>query len=182
MPPLRILQLEEIPEDARGAFDLSVIGRDKHSRPAVKRTCPRCGDQQWVAMSEVRSNSRFARVRGHCAHCAQIVRSRRQARKEKSSRWRGGRITDAAGYVRVYVDRDLEQKRTRYALEHRVVMEAILGRPLGLDERVHHKNGRRNDNRPENLELWRLVGPGQPAGVRTSDQIHCPGCRCFGGD
>jgi hypothetical protein len=47
-------------------------------------------------------------------------------------------------------------------------MEAILGRPLLRCESVHHKNGRRDDNRPANLELW---SSSQPAGQRVVDKI-----------
>jgi hypothetical protein len=56
---------------------------------------------------------------------------------------------------------------TKY-LEHRVVMEQVLGRPLEPYETVHHRNGIRSDNRPENLELWTST---QPYGQRIDDLI-----------
>ena len=52
--------------------------------------------------------------------------------------------------------------------EHRYVMEQMIGRQLTRKETVHHKNGVRTDNRPENLELW---ASSQPAGQRVEDLV-----------
>jgi hypothetical protein len=57
------------------------------------------------------------------------------------------------GYVRVYVPMHPEANSWGYVYEHRLVAEQIIGRRLGKEEVVHHKNGIRWDNDPSNLEV-----------------------------
>jgi hypothetical protein len=70
---------------------------------------------------------------------------------------------DGAGYIRERVE---GQKQG--ILQHRIVMERILGRPLRAGESVHHRNGIKTDNGPENLELW---FSGHPSGQRVEDLL-----------
>jgi len=55
-----------------------------------------------------------------------------------------------------------------YIHEHRLKISNKLGRPLEQQENIHHKNGKRDDNRLCNLELWNTM---QPAGQKIEDKI-----------
>ena len=70
-----------------------------------------------------------------------------------SSRWKGGRRKTIQGYWEIRSINHPMRGAKKYVYEHRLVMEKHLGRYLRKEEFVHHKNGRKDDNRIENLEI-----------------------------
>lgn len=85
--------------------------------------------------------------------------------------WKGGRLINKDGYVQIHSpDHPTTHKTKKYVLEHRLVMEAHLGRYLTKDEVVHHKNGQKDDNRLENLELF----ASNAAHLRETLKGQCP--------
>lgn len=114
---------------------------------------------QSLGVSQVRV-SRALRAYGH------DPKEHSHTRQMRNGRWKGGRVRDSAGYVRALVHRHDPlapmADNAGYIAEHRLVMARHLGRPLEKGETVHHKNGVRDDNRLENLQLMRAKhGPGQ---------------------
>ena len=107
---------------------------------------------------------------------------------EKKGQWNGGRSVASSGYVliRVGTDHHLADRRG-YAYEHRLVAEEKLGRRLAPGEQVHHIDGDKTNNRPENLEVvasrahhavrHRTVGHGRRRPDEPNPAIAC-GCGC----
>lgn len=110
--------------------------------------------------------SRWARQKCCSRTCARKL----DAKTRGPSHWKGGVVKHAAGYLKELARGHPFADKNGYVMQHRLVMERHLGRILDPKERVHHKNGIRDDNRLENLELWN-VGHKDPAGVRAIDQI-----------
>jgi hypothetical protein len=89
-----------------------------------------------------------------------LHRSKHQTGEKNAFFKRGWRL-DKHGYRVIRVD-------GREVMEHREVMQKMIGRKLTAEETVHHKNGDRADNRETNLELW---SSRNPKGQRVIDKV-----------
>jgi hypothetical protein len=124
----------------------------------------------WTATCTVEGCDRISTKRGMCRTHANRKRKHGDVQADKPIREVAGGGYINHGYMIVPVPkhmRHLSNGETSTA-QHRLVMALHLGRPLGPDESVHHKNGNRLDNRIENLELWSRW---QPSGQRVADKL-----------
>jgi len=76
---------------------------------------------------------------------------------DKNPNWKGGR-KKTLGYWLIWKPEHPLARSKGYVCEHRLVMEKKLGRYLDKKELVHHINGKKDDNRLENLELFSSLG------------------------
>ena len=141
-----------------------LVGRAKAKRRRVGRICKQCGKLFEIHRAHAERAGRGKHTGQFCSRPCTWAYWRAHPSDHPSVRNRKAfaESTDASGYIWVFVP---SRGKVR---QHRLVMEHVLGRILEPWETVHHKNGDRSDNRPENLELW--TGK-QPSGVRAQDAL-----------
>jgi ssDNA-binding Zn-finger/Zn-ribbon topoisomerase 1 len=161
-PPTEYLLEEEpqgkIGDKAKGRD----IGKRRPNDDFEYVQCPECGRTRWAHASGLKTQQ----CRGRCRECGTRVNrttNRMFKRGTDNVHWKGGRTAKKSGYVvmTVYPEDPLVAMATLniddgtyHVLEHRYVMAKHLGRCLERGEVVHHINGKRADNRIENLRLY----------------------------
>lgn len=142
--------------------------RGRKPSPLIKKICGECGGE--FKVRDIKAERKRKYCNPQCGNKAKsksspseyvydLVNGKR-TRVKKSELSAGTKKKDRSGYVHIF-DGD------RWSLEHRSIMEKYLGRKLVKGEIIHHKNGIKDDNRLENLEL--MVNMNHSHGV---DHIH----------
>ena len=136
-------------------------GKSHWSSKFIWHACELCGKQRWIQYYRyAHGESRY------CHSCSNInYRGRYEYLHGQAgpnhNAWKGGRVK-CLGYILVWVSVDdffaPMRNKSGYVREHRLVIAKQLSRCLLRWEVVHHKNGIKDDNRIENLELIGCTG------------------------
>ena len=125
------------------------------NKPKIVWTvCPICKRPNIKTATDLR--------KGHKS-CSRLCASRINPQKGRvgygsnNPAWKGGRVKHYKGYIYTYAP-DHPRASNSYVFEHILVAEKMLGRFLIPGETVHHINGIRDDNRPENIHVFKSAG------------------------
>ncbi len=163
-------EVAEIANCSRSAVSRALIRFDIPRRKP-KSKYPQLNDKEWLIdayVNQKRSTESIADEVG--CHSGLIydmlskrlkvkMRSMSEAQRlvdrtrENSANWKGGKYTHVTGYIFVRAPEHHLSHPNGYIAEHRLVMEEKLGRELKLGEVVHHIDGDKQNNDPDNLAL-----------------------------
>lgn len=127
----------------------------RNNRKLTDKSCPECG-------------AIFRPLRSTSTYCSRpCARKKNGGHNAKPETW----WTNSKGYIEGRIWRDGKQVRVK---KHRLVMEQYIGRTLLPNEDVHHKDGDKQNNDIDNLELL-LHGDHSRVtnGERTYERGYC---------
>ena len=101
--------------------------------------CPNCGSRNDII------TYKYSKFLGYCKRCMYKELRRNTVKTRKA--------LTKDGYIKIGDNWNHPRNNHGYVVEHILLMEKSLGRLLEKGEYIHHKNGIKNDNRIENLEL-----------------------------
>lgn len=142
--------------------DVSQFSKDATKKDGLQARCKSC----WTIYRKGFKTRR-------CLDCPEMLYTFNPSERcrpcaSKLKRKTGERRQYADGYVILVGMQDHPNAHHGRVAEHVAVMVESIGRPMLPHETVHHKNGVRDDNRIENLELW---STSQPRGQRIEDKV-----------
>ena len=104
--------------------------------------------------------------------CSKACASRHTAKTRPTTK---GRYVTSKGYVAIYQPNHPNTSKGGYMMEHRLTMEAQIGRYLMSNEIVHHRDGNRQNNALSNLDLMFKDAHDRLPKERTG-VVQCPHC------
>lgn len=134
-----------MPKQGEIVRDCRTVGYNtKAPKAVIWEICPGCAEGRWVFMKHKKPVSLM------CVHC-------KSPRGEQNPNWKCGWYLDRYGYKILRLQPDdffysMADGRG-YVREHRLIMAKHFNRCLLPWEVVHHKNGVKDDNKLENLQL-----------------------------
>ena len=160
------LNCKKVKKSNRGVWCRICVNKKTNSDPIrnKKISIAKKGEKHSLETKEkIRAKAliRFKDKRNHPNYNKKLSEQTKQKIREanlgeNNHCWKGGRIKNNCGYIWIYYPNHPNggcSSLKNYILEHRLVMEKKIGRYLKKGEIVHHINGIRDDNRPENLFL-----------------------------